>query len=115
MPRRGGCHECWFEGSDVYLGSWAGLGTSVFTFRGGLPLALLPMRGGSATTKRPGSSAGRDPGRKKEPSTSTTLPVPLLAYEDNQSTLVVLEKGYSAKLTHISRTHTGSSGKNARW
>ena len=30
-------------------------------------------------------------------------------YWDTQSTIVVSEKGYSAKLTHISRTHTGST------
>ena len=77
----------------------------VFSRSGGSSAGAAADAGGSATTKRPGSSAGRDPGRKNDSSTPSTLPVPVLAYEDNQSTIVVLEKGYSAKLTHISRTH----------
>ena len=88
--------------SILYL--WQAL-EPVFSRSGGSSVgAAAADAGGVATTKSPGSSAGGDPGRKKEPSTSTTLPVPLLAYEDNQST-IVLEKGYSAKLTHISQTH----------
>ena len=78
----------------------------VFSRSGGSSVgAAVAEAGGSAAPKGPGSFAGRDPGRKKEPSTPTTLPVPILAYADNQSTIVVLGKGYSAKLTHISRTH----------
>ena len=78
----------------------------VFSRSGGSSAGAAADAGGSATTtKRPSSCAGRDPGRKKDSSTPSTLPVPILAYEDNQSAIVVLEKGYSAKLTHISRTH----------
>ena len=78
----------------------------VFSRSGGTSVgAAVADAGGSAAPKSPGSFAGRKSGRNKEPSTPTTLPVPILAYEDNQSTIVVLEKGYSPKLTHLSRTH----------
>ncbi len=72
---------------------------------GGSSAGAAADAGGSAKTKRLGSSAGRDPGQKKDSSTPSTVPVPVWAYEDHQSTIVVLEKGYSAKLTHVSRTH----------
>ncbi len=65
---------------------------------------VAAFAGGSATTKRPDSSAGRDPGHK-DSSTPPTFPAPILAYEDNQTTIAVLDKEYPAKLTHISRTH----------
>ena len=65
----------------------------VFSGSGGSSAGAVADTGGSATTKRPGSSAGRDPGQKKDSSTPSTLPVPVLAYEGNQSTSVVLAKG----------------------
>ena len=67
----------------------------VFSRSGGSSAGVAADAGGSATTKRPGSSAGRDPGRKKDSSTPSTLPVPLLAYEDNQNNCCLGKRVFS--------------------
>jgi len=41
---------------------------------------------------------------------SPTTPVDLIINEDNQATIQVVERGYSSKLRHITRTHKVNLG-----